>query len=79
MTEVSQEQLVSRNVQWFRGWLEFKAHMILYHSSQGSGVITKKIKVPREASIGILVRSCPRGVSLVQGLGFRVAGLGFEV
>ena len=35
-------QLLYRNVQRFRGVLVFKAHRLLYHSTLGLRVITKK-------------------------------------
>jgi len=38
------EQLLGRNVQRFRGGLVFKAHRLLYHSTLGLRVITKKKK-----------------------------------
>ena len=37
-----EEQLLYINVQRFRGWLVFKAHRLLYHSSRGFRVIKKK-------------------------------------
>ena len=37
-----QEQLLSRNVERFRGGLVFKAHRLLYHSTLGSIVIKKQ-------------------------------------
>ena len=39
-----QEQLLSRNVERFRGGLVFKAHRLLHHSTPGSRVIKKKKK-----------------------------------
>ena len=36
------EQLIYRNVQWFRGGLVFKAHTFFYRSSLGLGVKKKK-------------------------------------
>ena len=38
------QQLLSRNVEWFRGGLVFKAHRSLYHSNLVSRVIPKKKK-----------------------------------
>jgi hypothetical protein len=38
-----EEQLLGRNVERFRGWLVFKAHRLLYHSTLGSR-ITKRNK-----------------------------------
>ena len=35
------EQLLRRNMKWFRGGLVFKAHISLYHSTLGSRVIKK--------------------------------------
>ena len=37
-----QEQVLSRNVERFRGGLEFKAHKLVYHSTRGSRVMKKK-------------------------------------
>ena len=37
-----EEQLLRRNVKWFRGGLVFKAHRILYHSTLGFRIIKKK-------------------------------------
>jgi len=37
------EQLLYRNMQWFRGGLAFKAHRLLYHGTLGVRVIKKKI------------------------------------
>ena len=37
-----QEQLLRRNVKWFRGRFVFKAHRLLYHSTLGLRVIKKK-------------------------------------
>jgi len=37
-----QEQLLDRNVEWFRGELVFKAHRFLYHSTLGLRVIKKR-------------------------------------
>ena len=39
-----EEQLLSRNVEQFRGGLVFKAHRLLYHSTLGLRVIQKKEK-----------------------------------
>jgi len=39
-------QLLSRNVERFRGGLVFKAHRLLHHSTLGSSVIKKKKKKP---------------------------------
>ena len=36
------EQLLIRNVERFRGGLVFKAHRLLYHSTLGSRVVTKR-------------------------------------
>ena len=36
------EQLLYRDVQWFRGGLAFKAHRLLYHSILGLRVIKKR-------------------------------------
>ena len=35
-------QLLRRNVKWFRGGLVFKAHRLLFHSTLGLRVIKKK-------------------------------------
>ena len=37
-----EEQLLDRNVQWFRGGLVFKAHRLVYHSTLDLRVIKKK-------------------------------------
>ena len=37
--------LVYRNVQQFRGGLEFKAHRLLYHSTPGLRVLRRKKKI----------------------------------
>ena len=42
------EQLLSRNVERFRGGLVVKAHRLLHHSTLGSRV-TKKKKIPRNS------------------------------
>jgi len=39
-------QLLDRNVQRFRGGLIFKAHRLVYHSTQGLRVIKKKKGTP---------------------------------
>ena len=41
-----QEQLLSRNVEQFRGELVVKAHRLLHHSTLDSGVIKKKRRLP---------------------------------
>ena len=42
-----------RNVQRFRGGLEFKAHRLMYHSTLGMGVIKMKKKTgPRVVETG---------------------------
>jgi len=40
------EQLLSRNVERFRGGLVFKAHRLLYYSTLGTRVIKKKKNLP---------------------------------
>ena len=55
------EQLLSRKVERFRGWLVFKARRLLYHSTPGSRVIKKQEKA-----------RCARTRLRVQGRGCRV-------
>ena len=62
-----QEQLLSRNVERFRGGLVFKAHKFSYHSTLGSRVIKKK----RREGLGF--------GDWVWGFEFMVWGLGLQV
>ena len=45
-----EEQLLSRNVQRFRGVLVFEAHRLVYHSILGVRVIKKKKPLGRSAA-----------------------------
>jgi len=51
------EQLLGRNVQWFRGGLVFKAHRLLYRSTLGLRVIKKR----REEEDGVAVGNLTSG------------------
>ena len=44
------EQLLSRNLERFRGELVSKAHRLLYHSTLGSRVIKKKKKARSQSA-----------------------------
>jgi len=48
-----QEQLLRRNVKRFQGGLVFKTHRLLYHSTLGSRVITKKRRRHRFTTFGL--------------------------
>jgi len=56
LVPVYKEQLLYRNVQWFRGGLVFKAVRLLYHSTLGLGVIKKKAPVYRVLDVNILTK-----------------------
>ena len=58
-----QEQVLSINVERFRGGLVFKAHRLLYHSTPGSRVKKKKRKAP-----GTWPCTCKASVALQKGL-----------
>ena len=60
------EQLLSQNMERFRGGLVFKVHRLLYHSTLGLRVIKQKKKVEG------------RGLR-VEGWGVRVEGVGLRV
>ena len=66
----------------FRGGLVFKAHRLLYYSTLGSRVITKKKRFGIQG-LGLLVWGLGMRMQglwcRVQGPGFRVQGLGFRV
>ena len=62
------EQLLSRNVERFRGGLALKAHGLLYHSALGSRVIKKK-----DGDLGAIVRDRPLQVALVRLLSVALA------
>ena len=56
-------QLLSKNVERFRGGLVFKAHRLLYHSTLGSRVITKKKKEKKvEGGVRVFKRARERVV-----------------
>ena len=52
VADYSQVDGLSRNVEWFRGGLVFKAHRLLYHSTLGSRVLRKKKKDGRKPEVG---------------------------
>ena len=78
-------QLLRRNVKRFRGGLVFKAHRLLFDSTLGSRVITKKKRrrtMPAGEASGKLrdaSPSAPSSAIRVLGLGFEVWGFGFWV
>ena len=49
------EQLLYRNVQWFRGGLVFMVHRLLYHTTLGSRVINKKKNLVGAVCLGVVV------------------------
>ena len=66
------EQLLSRNVERFRGGLVSKAHRLLCHSTVGSKAIKKKKKKKKKK------KSPPTSGVGVQGLGVPGSGFGVE-
>ena len=57
------EQIFHRNVQRFRGGLVFKAHKMLYHSTLGLRVMTKKKKDPGGEEEEAVCEETPTSVS----------------
>jgi len=76
------------NVKRFRGWLVFKAHILLYHLTLSLRVIKKKIKQDDETKAqegervrwsigtGTFVSGFECRVERFSGNGFKVCGLG---
>ena len=62
---LSDEQLLYRNVQWFRGGLVVKVHRLVYHPTLGLRVIKKKKAT---------VPAAPRFLVERSVFGFRVSG-----
>jgi hypothetical protein len=74
------QELLNRNVQWFRGGLVFKAHELLYHSTVGPRVMKKKNTAGQRRTLraGFGSRVSDFGFRVL-GFGFRVSGFGFRV